>query len=74
MQQVNLLEAAYNYSKYPNANIKKKLASKLDLPVDRVQVWFQNKRTRDHRANKQKMEGTLAGEDKKTSLETLAGE
>lgn len=53
-QQVSLLEAAYNYSKYPDANMKRKLALKLDLPVDRVQVWFQNKRTRDQRANKPK--------------------
>ena len=54
-QQVNLLEAAYSYSKYPDANLKRLLAMKLDLPVDRVQVWFQNKRTRDQRACKPKL-------------------
>ncbi|XP_065060418.1 visual system homeobox 1-like [Rhopilema esculentum] len=55
-EQVNLLEAAYSHNKYPDTNVKRKIAARLDLPVDRIQVWFQNKRTRDQKLRRSKGE------------------
>ena len=47
--QVRLLEATYEEQKYPESSKRRWLAAKTGIPIDRLQVWFQNRRARDRR-------------------------
>ena len=67
-EQIRILEAAYKICKYPDACIKKQIATRLELPVDRIQVWFQNKRTRDMKQNRRKSEDKRM-DDRNTNAE-----
>uniref|UniRef100_A0A0N5AEZ2 Homeobox domain-containing protein n=1 Tax=Syphacia muris TaxID=451379 RepID=A0A0N5AEZ2_9BILA len=40
------LEEAFQESHYPDQNSKKHLAAILDIPEDRITVWFQNRRAK----------------------------
>ena len=54
--QLTILEQAYTNSRYPDVCTKKRIAKEARLPIDRVQVWFQNKRTRDKKLKEEKTE------------------
>ncbi|CAJ0608758.1 unnamed protein product [Cylicocyclus nassatus] len=41
-----LLEEAFQESHYPDQTAKKDMAEKLDIPEDRITVWFQNRRAK----------------------------
>ncbi|ETN70686.1 homeobox domain protein [Necator americanus] len=41
-----LLEEAFQESHYPDQTAKKGMAEKLDIPEDRITVWFQNRRAK----------------------------
>lgn len=44
--QLTMLETTFQQSPYPDAYIRRGLASRLSLDVTRVQVWFQNRRAK----------------------------
>lgn len=52
-RQLNGLEQAFSENPYPDINTREELALMLDISEARVQVWFQNKRSRHRRAFKQ---------------------
>ena len=45
--QKHLLEEVFNEKRFPDPELKKRLASQLDVDPRRIQVWFQNRRQRE---------------------------
>lgn len=54
--QLNVLEEAFKQNGYPNPAFRGALASKTNLDVSRVQVWFQNRRAKHKRQISQAMQ------------------
>jgi hypothetical protein len=51
--KIDILEAAFLRTHYPDVNIIDRLANMLSLSTERISVWFQNRRARFKRAKKQ---------------------
>lgn len=51
-RQLDILEAAFTRTHYPDINIVDRLADTLGLTVERISVWFQNRRARYKRSSK----------------------
>lgn len=52
--QLDLLEAAFQRTHYPDVNVIDRLAEVLRITTEKVSVWFQNRRARYKRAKKPK--------------------
>ncbi|XP_032190922.1 double homeobox protein 4-like protein 4 [Mustela erminea] len=66
--QKEALQALFQQNRYPGITTRERLAQELDIPESRIQVWFQNERTRQLRrsrlapANSQ-VEGPSCGQE-----------
>lgn len=51
---LKLLEDCFAETKHPDTNCREKLARQLGLPPKTVQIWFQNRRAKERRSEKEK--------------------
>ena len=51
-QQVDTLEAVFQKSHYPEVNMVDRLSDKLGLSIERISVWFQNRRAKYKKTKK----------------------
>ena len=53
--QLKILEAVFKENNYPDAAKRKDVANVTGLPVDRVRVWFQNRRAKEKRLTEDRL-------------------
>ncbi len=51
--QLFLLEQHFQKSQYPSAHTREELAQALSVGVERVEVWFKNRRAKERRLRRQ---------------------
>ncbi|XP_036839113.1 DCC-interacting protein 13-alpha isoform X1 [Oncorhynchus mykiss] len=51
--QIEVLESVFLINSYPGIDIRDELAQRLHLDVDRIQIWFQNRRAKLKRSHRE---------------------
>ncbi|KAI1708199.1 homeobox domain-containing protein [Ditylenchus destructor] len=52
LSRIKELEALFQITHYPDISMRENLASKIEMPEARIQVWFSNRRARERRMKK----------------------
>ena len=69
--QIQVLETIFFQTQYPDVTVVEALAQRLDLPVEKICTWFQNRRSKFRRESKrghiQMMRKQMFQDDKVTS-------
>ena len=69
--QIQVLETIFSQTQYPDVTVVEALAQRLDLPVEKICTWFQNRRSKFRRESKrghiEMMRKQMFQDDKVTS-------
>ncbi|KAF2563648.1 hypothetical protein F2Q70_00014525 [Brassica cretica] len=71
-QQIQMLEAHFKECPHPNESQRQKFCNELNLEIDQVKFWFQNKRTRSKAQDERTSNILLRAENEKLQCENAA--
>ncbi|KAG2273225.1 hypothetical protein Bca52824_067780 [Brassica carinata] len=71
-QQIQILEAYFKECPHPNESQRQKLCKELNLEIDQVKFWFQNKRTQSKAQDERNSNILLRAENEKLQCENDA--
>ena len=62
LSQIQSLESVFEKTHYPEVQLVDRLSEKLNLSIERISIWFQNRRAKDKKSKKHgtKKESTQA--------------
>ncbi|XP_072027229.1 uncharacterized protein [Amphiura filiformis] len=55
--QLDALARIFEENRYPDAPLRKKIAERLDIDEERIQIWFQNRRAKTRRTQREDNDG-----------------
>ena len=55
IEQMLILEKAYQMDKHPSNRVRESVARLADLPLERVRIWYQNRRAKEKRDEEDRM-------------------
>ncbi|KAF8089857.1 hypothetical protein N665_0495s0006 [Sinapis alba] len=71
-QQIQILEAYFKECPHPNESQRQKLCKELNLEVDQIKFWFQNKRTQSKTQDERNSNILLRAENERIQCENAA--
>ncbi|WZZ31075.1 hypothetical protein YC2023_014476 [Brassica napus] len=71
-QQIQMLEAYFKECPHPNESQRQKFCNELNLEIDQVKFWFQNKRTQSKAQDERTSNILLRAENEKLQCENAA--
>uniref|UniRef100_A0A914DXW8 Uncharacterized protein n=1 Tax=Acrobeloides nanus TaxID=290746 RepID=A0A914DXW8_9BILA len=69
-EQLEILEAAFANSSYPNHEVRQNLVRKTNLPEARIQVWFSNRRAKFRRSQQDQIGSSAERDESNNETET----
>ncbi|KAI6240013.1 Zinc finger and Homeobox domain containing protein [Aphelenchoides fujianensis] len=73
-KQLDTLKAAFASTPKPTRHIREQLAAETALSMRVIQVWFQNRRSKERRLKQQRFNGTFRASRRQRATPTAAGE